>query len=166
MKCLSLWQPWASALFVLDSHGIPIKLDETRCWHTNERGRIAIHAAKRKMPTPDAVPYIAALLECDLDWDTLPYGAIIGTTELVEVRTGPQAATLRTPEQLFWGDYRKFGDNGKLRYAFEMVNPQLLSKPLPYRGFQKIFEVPDEFLGSLPPAPFTESETSQMSLFF
>lgn len=41
LPCISLWQPWASAL------AIRSKRNETRSWATSYRGPIAIHAAKR-----------------------------------------------------------------------------------------------------------------------
>jgi activating signal cointegrator 1 len=41
MKCLSLWQPWASLLV----HGT--KRVETRGWETKHRGPLLIHAAKQ-----------------------------------------------------------------------------------------------------------------------
>ena len=47
LKCLSLWQPWAS--FVM--HGY--KMNETRSWPTNYRGDLAIQAAKNRSALAD-----------------------------------------------------------------------------------------------------------------
>jgi activating signal cointegrator 1 len=48
IRLLSLHEPWAS-LTHLTHNGEPIKKVETRHWHTDYRGLIAIHAAKRKV---------------------------------------------------------------------------------------------------------------------
>ena len=40
MKCLSLWEPWATAI------AYDLKRIETRSWSTPYRGPVAIHAAK------------------------------------------------------------------------------------------------------------------------
>lgn len=45
LKCLSLWQPWASLVAELE------KWIETRHWSTAYRGRLGIHAARRR-PRP------------------------------------------------------------------------------------------------------------------
>ena len=45
MKCLSLWQPWASLVV------IGAKRFETRSWPTNYRGPLLIHAAQRWSPS-------------------------------------------------------------------------------------------------------------------
>lgn len=42
MKIITLWQPWASWMFL-------IKQKETRSWSTKYRGLIAIHSANRKI---------------------------------------------------------------------------------------------------------------------
>jgi hypothetical protein len=41
IKCISLWQPWASLV------AVGAKRIETRGWATAYRGRLGIHAAKR-----------------------------------------------------------------------------------------------------------------------
>src|SRR5438128_11403517 len=41
VKCISMWQAWASAFLRPD-----LKLCETRHWSTNHRGPLVIHATK------------------------------------------------------------------------------------------------------------------------
>jgi len=44
IRVLTLWQPWASWVGIIKYH-------ETRCWRTNYRGLLIIHAAKRPIDT-------------------------------------------------------------------------------------------------------------------
>jgi hypothetical protein len=64
MKCLSVRQPWASAIIS------GVKRVENRSRRTSHRGRLAIHAAQR-----DDAP--------DLPAD-LPRGAVIGTVDVID----------------------------------------------------------------------------------
>src|SRR5207302_1698550 len=80
MKCLSLWQPWAS-LVVLGAKRI-----ETRSWSTQHRGPLAIHAAKKWEPNKilaliDEEPYRSALGE---HRGNLPLGCILGTVNVTD----------------------------------------------------------------------------------
>lgn len=141
MKCLSLWQPWASVVFENDHKGIPVKPDETRPWWTGIRGPLAIHASKRKM-THDEAGYFQPMLSVfGLRWHELPLGVIIGTVEVVGCSTTQSVAPFRSQAQLMWGDYRQFGEDGKQRYAIEFRNAVKLTSPIPWRGSQKFFEV-------------------------
>lgn len=141
MKCLSLWQPWASVIFELDSDGVQLKPDETRPWKTNIRGTIAIHAAKKTLPLEESRRYWMQLNALGLSYGTLPFGAIIGTVELVDCRPTLDAVKMRKEWQLFWGDYRDVGDDGKSRWAWELRNPVRFTKPIPCVGRQGFFEV-------------------------
>jgi len=51
MKAITLWQPWASLI------ACGAKKYETRSWYTNYRGKIAIHASKKKPPRQDEFDY-------------------------------------------------------------------------------------------------------------
>jgi len=44
MKALSLWQPWATLVAMEE------KRIETRCWKTDYRGELAIHATMKRPP--------------------------------------------------------------------------------------------------------------------
>lgn len=157
MKCLSLWQPWASLL----AHGK--KRVETRGWAIPHRGPLLIHAAKkwdRELADLCLVdPFASALtrLGCrpPVVSCPLPLGAIIGRVDVQHcypterVRVGEEygweadkgvAYPVITPAELSFGDYSPG------RFAWVCKNPVAFPAPIPYRGFQGLFEVPDGLL--------------------
>jgi hypothetical protein len=162
---LSLWQPWASLW------AIQAKKYETRSWATRYRGQIAIHAAaksirsilrecfpcgdweyhpsyKAKTKFLNAVGF--ALLT---PMDKLPLGAIIATAELVECHRmqidpkthrialydshGNQKSVSICSEELMFGDWTPG------RYAWEIKNVKLLPEPIPYKGAQGLWRIPN-----------------------
>lgn len=122
MRAISLHQPWASAVFRKLPDGIRQKPDETRSWKTHHRGLFLIHATKNPVVQEDG--------------EVLPNACILGTVKLLDCHLAVQVRRSRTPAQLEWGDY---GDG---RYAWELSDPILFEKPLPYRGGQRWFNVP------------------------
>lgn len=143
MKALSLWQPWASVIFETDDLGVQVKPDETRGWPTRVRGRIAIHAAKHqdRAITHHYGHHLAAF---GVRWRELPFGAIIGTVEIADCVPTEEIAKRRKDWQLFWGDYRIVGDDGKPRFAFVLRSPRRFPTPVQWKGRQGFFDVPDE----------------------
>lgn len=135
MKALSLWQPWAS-LWLTDR-----KQYETRHWETPHRGWLVVHAAKR-FPK-DLDPELKELLEDEFgfNWDTLPTGAILGAVYLDNIiRT--QSVT-PNPEERICGNWLPF------RYAWEATCAVSLLSPIPYKGQQGMFTIPDVVLEPL-----------------
>ena len=138
MRCLSLIQPWAS-LIVLG-----VKRYETRGWHTEYRGLIAIHASRRFPETARALcetgPFRTELLAGGFKQSAdLPCGAILGTVELVACRPADEVLA-RFPSG---AAERSFGDFSPGRWAWHLVRPILLAKPVPFTGRLGLFEVPD-----------------------
>lgn len=96
MRVLSLHQPWAS-LCVTRVNGEVVKRIETRSWSTSYRGRLLIHASKRRFGLgSDTAEFIRswplsvyqALPRPHADaemCDNYPLGAIVGSVDLVEV---------------------------------------------------------------------------------
>jgi len=113
IKCLSVWQPWAWLLV----HGI--KDVENRYWYTNHRGIVLIHASKR-IDTQSLHYY-----RVEYDMHDLPVGAIVGQVELTACTRIVQSEW-HDPEQ--WGWY--------------VAKPVVYTNPIPYRGRQKLFDVP------------------------
>lgn len=139
MKALSLWQPWAS-LWAIDS-----KRYETRHWPILYRGPLAIHAAKKLCTDIDEA--LRAILEDEFGghWAVdLPRGAIIATCELVDCLPTATLIMIK-PEERAQGNFTPG------RYAYEAQNKQMLKAPIPFRGMQGLFTVPDELLGAEPP---------------
>lgn len=147
MKAISLWQPWASLWCS------PRKIHETRHWDCAHRGWLVVHAAKRF--EKDHPPALAAILRAEFgaDWfKTLPTGAIIGMVNLINC-----APTERiiADTNIVHGAGPVFGDKSDNilcgdfapgRFGWERSEFKLLPSPVPYRGMQGFFNVPDELL--------------------
>lgn len=132
MKCLSLWQPWASAV------ELGVKRYETRSWSTKVRGRIAIHAAKRC----DRIMLRAlqARIGADRIPSNPPLGAIIATAEIVECVEAEDVRHQIDFRELFLGDY----SDG--RWAWKLADVRPLRIRLAWSGMQRFFDVPDEMI--------------------
>ena len=131
MKALSLWQPWASAM------ALGLKQIETRGWEPRYRGRLAIHAAKRWTASERLFTQQMGLP------DKLPLGEIVAVGDLVDVQ--PTEYLLLegfiSDEEFPWGDY------GSGRFGWLLHNIQPLERPIPFRGAQSLFEIPDNVIG-------------------
>lgn len=157
MIAISLWQPWASALFAPFKHGVSplairqaIKLHETRHWpmprhYINQW--VAIHAAKRDtgderefwqdvVMDPDCRErYGHAFAAIGIqNYRDLPRGCIVGT-----VRFGPSKRTEEFPEGQWpesdWGNYSEG------RFAWPVIETQHFPTPIPCVGRQGFFNV-------------------------
>ncbi len=134
MKALSLWQPWAS-LWACGR-----KIHETRAYQTSHRGTLLIHAAKTICT--DIGDELREICEDEFGarWARdLPAGALIGMCELVGC----------TPTQYMHVDdeERAQGNFTPGRYAWSCQNSRVFDRPIPYRGMQMLFEVPDHVIG-------------------
>lgn len=170
MKCLSLWQPWASLLV----HGR--KRVETRGWPITHRGPLLIHAAKKWNGSLRHLcatePFLTALVGLGMpnrtssaNWKAptpkdMPFGEIVGRVAVVECYPTEgvdfdRAGLDVTPRDPVWqyapGKLRlwpepeeAFGDYGAGRFAFLCADFTAFAEPIPYRGMQGLFEVPDD----------------------
>ena len=136
MKAVSIHQPWAWAILFAG------KDVENRTWATRHRGPLLIHAARsRKSYARQDARAWPKLYGVELPaWDELATGAIVGVVDVVDcVRVGPG------------GD---LGECGRSPWALEgyfgwvLANPQPFAKPIPRRGAQMLFEVPDVLLSA------------------
>lgn len=165
VKCLSLWQPWASAI------AIGSKRIETRCWATSYRGPLLIHAAKRcrvgelreleqqNFWRGAMFPLVALN---DHFRDRLPFGAIVAIADLVDCRPTSEFGYLelempRHPDginpmqALDWCE-ANMGDFSSGRFGWVLDNVRRIEPAIPYRGFQQLFNVPDNVVaGRIPP---------------
>lgn len=134
VKCISLWQPWASLM------ACGAKFVETRDWPTHVRGPICIHAAqtfKGLIGWDKMEPrYLAAAEEAlGLRWGELkarlPFGQIIAEGDLSEsVRS--ETALQRYPDQ------EPFGYFGPGRFGHVYKNLTAIG-PFPALGRQGFF---------------------------
>lgn len=126
MKCISLWQPWASLI------ALGHKRIETRSWAPFHRGPLVIHAAKYG----DAATRRFELElreEGLLDGGPLPLGAAICIVELLEVQRTEQIVCSETE--------RRFGDYRPGRWGWMLQLVRRFDTPLPIRGRQQLFDV-------------------------
>ena len=174
MKCLSLYQPWASLM------AAGVKRVETRSWATPHRGPLLIHASRtwtrELVKVARLGPAFKVALEAmGVTWThgggnrlarpSLQLGAVIGRVEVVECfRTedlghiGFDAATVRRPAGggpisvplLIDDTERAFGDYTPRRWAWLCENAVTFPVPIPVTGRQGLFEVPDALI---PPTP-------------
>lgn len=154
MICISLWQPWASALFAPLSPGASreaIKGYETRHWAMPDRciGRmIAIHAAKRDTPDErefwvDVVmgkhreTYGHAFAALGIKkYSDLPRGAVIGTAVF--------RSPIRTERMDSIGEIEsEWGNYSTGRWAWPVIETTLFPRPIPFVGRQGFFEFPE-----------------------
>lgn len=145
MKAISLWQPWAS-LVVLGKKRI-----ETRSWATSYRGPLLVHAAKRWGPDERAIcwerPFVDALAEFvgTMPGDRLlPLGCIIGMVNV----TG---CILTTAANVPAGDEYYFGDYAPGRYQWHTSDAIAFAEPIPWKGSQGFFDVPDQVIATARP---------------
>lgn len=141
IKCISLWQPYASLV------AIGAKRIETRSWSTNYRGPILIQASKRWDDD------IAA--DCRRALDVLDrYGFISGGRHadvagitwvqtlgkvLCRARLGDCRLMSTPPANTLDAEFGNFGP-GRWGWMLESVEPVL--PPVPVVGRQGLFEVP------------------------
>jgi len=130
MKAISLWQPWASLM----AHGR--KTIETRSWKTSYRGPLLIHAAQRPMEM------IHSEAVCDFDdlgvnLTELPYGCLVCQVDLVDVKLILNGWVGRETS------HSNFTSG---RWAWITENLEIF-EPIPYKGRQGLFNVPEELLG-------------------
>lgn len=130
MKCISLWQRWASAI------PLGLKKVETRSWSTAYRGRIGIHAAKRW--TKAEREFAAARRRAgDPLPDPLPLGAVVATAVVRQVQPTEHLLPIVSDLELMYGDYGP----GRFGWLLDEVVP--LALPIEWAGKQGFFEVPD-----------------------
>ncbi len=110
MRCLSLREPWATAIFRLG------KNVENRTWRTNFRGQLGIHVS-RNVDT-DSLRDLKLTTR-----DLFPLGCVVGFVELYDITENSQSTWARE-DQFHW----------------LIRSPILLPKPFPCRGQVQLFE--------------------------
>lgn len=138
MKAISLWQPWASLW------AVGRKKYETRHWATRHRGVLAIHAAQKICLDIDEALEAICVDQFGARWAReLPRGALIGRCSLL--------ACISTDHMHVGYEELAQGNFTPGRFAWEADDRLQLPQPIPFRGHQSIFDVPDEIFGLAPP---------------
>jgi hypothetical protein len=129
MKAISLWQPWASAMT------LGWKKNETRHWSTNYRGPLLIHAAKKVInwPSIEIQNLFAGIASHPTD---LPRGVLLCEVDLIRCERINMANRPKGIELLL-GDYTPG------RFMWITDNLKTFDNPIPFRGRQGIFNVPN-----------------------
>lgn len=173
MKCLSLYQPWAS-LVVSGRKSV-----ETRGWRIHYRGPLLIHAGKAwtgqlaeiclthpfrsalaAFGVPGTPHFFTAndMVRKKAGWD-MPRGAIVGLVNVVDCfptedtdeHAGPGFHIRRpcgsgSPVLSLTRTERQFGDYTPGRFGFLLADPVRFPSPIPYRGAQGLFDVPTDVI--------------------
>jgi hypothetical protein len=135
MKAISLLQPWATLLVS------GRKLHETRCWATDYRGPIAIHASlgRQFLHLYADERFWRSITDLGFaDRNDLPRGVVLGIGELVSCEPTCEVSTTRV--DLWFGDWRKIDPNGRRRYAWRIVMRECFTKPIPAKGRLGLWE--------------------------
>lgn len=137
LPCISLWQPWATLIVLGEKHY------ETRGWSTPLRGKILIHAAKKwdqenRFWFHEKTFYSVLHRHGYKRPEDLPLGAIIGGCTIADCVPTEDLANLTDQEAAF-------GDFGPGRFAWRIEKPKAC-RPVPARGFQKLFTVQGDLL--------------------
>jgi hypothetical protein len=135
MKALTICQPYA-ALIVLPDDDDRAKRVENRTWETLYRGRLLIHAGKSRQWLIGG--------NYGLDVAAMPFGAIVGVCNVVDcfhVFNSYESAVRRRP----WlaGHQHVEGP-----FCWVLSEVRAFTSPIPYRGAQGLFNVPDEVVGA------------------
>ncbi len=146
IKCISLWQPWASLM------AIGAKKIETRHWPIRYRGPLAIHAAKNESSMHllrsaafNSELWLHDMVKLDEQFNfishSLPLGAIVAVVNL----TGCE----RTEDlvQKISGQEESFGDYSAGRYGWVTQLRYALPEPIPFRGQQGLFDIDAKLVG-------------------
>ena len=131
MKALSVKQPWASLIMT------GYKEVEIRTWKTDYRGQLVIHTGTRG--DSEAVDKFWGKDKSLIEKTDLPRGCILGKIELVDI------VELYAPNWSDWKCYHRVSGvwPGHPLFAWWLSNPIKLKNPIPYKGQQGLFNIPD-----------------------
>jgi hypothetical protein len=135
MKCITLWQPWASLILWGE------KQIETRSWATQHRGLLAIHSAAKDHPTLAAIcatePFKSILARHGIrEFRELPRRALLGTVTLedcIRVELLPRGQPSPLEEA--------FGDYSPGRWGWLLSNATPLVVPVQLKGERGLFNI-------------------------
>lgn len=166
IRCLSLWQPWATLLVS------GVTSIETRKWKLWHAGPLLIHASrawkKRTSQLASSEDYRPFLTSIGVNFDikggarkawNLPRGAIVGMVNMVgcvpteHITVGapgsvfaPMTMSLPSGKRGLHISRREYqlGNFGEGRFAIVCEEQVRFGVPIPYRGSTSVFEVPRE----------------------
>ena len=119
MKAFTVYQPYAYAIVA------GMKGYETRPRRTNIRGRVAVHAGKRKLELASM-----SVIVIPRNGVTFHYGAVLGTVEIVDCLPVEEVIHTLTERE------RALGDYSPGRFVWVLKNPVMFTAPVPASGKQ------------------------------
>lgn len=131
MKAFTTYQPYAFAI------AVGLKGYETRTRRTHIRGRVAVHAGKKRIDAQEV--YMNAMVAARGNEHAYhlcrkhrkeEYGAVIGTVEIIDCVPVEEIIDKLTPLE------RALGDYSPGRFAWVLQNPVMFATPIPARGQQ------------------------------
>lgn len=152
MKAITICQPYATLVLPRGPDGIVEKRVENRTWFAHYRGPLLIHAGKSLewldlVPDPDEplLDILSVDRESGVRLGEMVLGAVIGIVELVACVSA---------KDILSGDLEGYSLYSGLRdhkhvhgpWCHIYKNARRFKTPVPYRGRQGFFEVPDELL--------------------
>lgn len=157
MRCISLWQPWASLWLIGCA-----KEFETRHWPTAYRGPLLVHAAKSSEGKTDMSNPVFQLYLRKIGinkWEDLPRGGIIGRVDLIACELSQYIKCKRELDEwdILRGENKStlneneldFGDWSPGRFVWQRApNPLRFKEIIPYKGQQGFFDVPEEIIAN------------------
>lgn len=142
MKAITIHQPWATLIALGE------KQFETRSWATKYRGELAIHAGKKvEKAVCQQEPFRSVLAKYGYTEENLPTGSIVARCQLKDclkvsygnssvLALGGDTGNACIP---IHGNEFHFGYFEPGRFAWEMNDIELLEKPIPVKGQQRIW---------------------------
>jgi hypothetical protein len=123
MKALTICQPYAHLITIGE------KRVENRSWPTSYRGRLAIHAGKSRewMDEDDLKVY-----------PDMVFGAVVAVADLVDCVRYDHIQDHQKKYPWLGEHHHASGP-----WCFVLADVKRLEKPIPWRGAQGFFEIPD-----------------------
>ncbi len=142
MRALTICQPYAHLIMLPDDHG-RVKRVENRNWSTSYRGPLLIHAGKSKdylSLDPQGIHDV----EYMIPFATMTFGAIVGVCNVVDcfsqqLPMDRDCAIRRRP-------WLAGHEHVEGPFCFVLQECRKFVEPIPYRGAQGFFNVPDELV--------------------
>jgi len=126
MKALTICQPYAE-LILRGSKPV-----ENRVWQTNYRGPLLIHAGKSRDWMINA--------EFGIPIREMAFGAIVGVADVTHCLSFAYLMSPTCDDAL---RYLRDSIHTSGPFCFVLKNPRRFAKPIPYRGAQGLFDIPD-----------------------
>lgn len=132
IRCLSLWQPWASFM------ALGLKSIETRSWSGEKAGLrggelLVVHASVRRLTREDREEWADLLDGLGLTPETLPYGQVLSVHRYQGSEPTERLSPALGLQEVQMGNYKPG------RFGWRMPRLLQLEQPLSLKGMQGVF---------------------------